>query len=85
MWKSFACYYINVVSHLNRILVGSYFSFEQKKIFFLQKFSILNKHFLFNQSHLDEDDEPRCVQLTNQHKTAIRFIRKVINSRTVCF
>lgn len=25
----------------------------------------------------DEDDEPRCVQLTNQHKTAIRFIRKV--------
>lgn len=29
----------------------------------------------FNRS--DEDDEPRCVQLTNQHKTAIRFIRKV--------
>lgn len=27
---------------------------------------------------LDEDEEPRCVQLTNQHKTAIRFIRKVI-------
>lgn len=25
----------------------------------------------------DEDEEPRCVQLTNQHKTAIRFIRKV--------
>lgn len=26
----------------------------------------------------DEDDEPRrCVQLTNQHKIAIRFIRKV--------
>ncbi|XP_055319189.1 potassium voltage-gated channel subfamily KQT member 4 isoform X1 [Sitodiplosis mosellana] len=25
----------------------------------------------------DEDDEPRCVQLTNQHKTAIRFIRKM--------
>ncbi|XP_031631987.1 potassium voltage-gated channel subfamily KQT member 5-like [Contarinia nasturtii] len=25
----------------------------------------------------DEDDEPRCVQLTNQHKTAIRFIRKL--------
>ncbi|XP_055319191.1 potassium voltage-gated channel subfamily KQT member 5 isoform X2 [Sitodiplosis mosellana] len=24
-----------------------------------------------------EDDEPRCVQLTNQHKTAIRFIRKM--------
>ncbi|KAM7343426.1 KCNQ potassium channel isoform 2-T2 [Cochliomyia hominivorax] len=31
-------------------------------------------------SHLDEgneDDEPRCTQLTNQHKTAIRFIRKL--------
>ncbi|XP_055920821.1 potassium voltage-gated channel subfamily KQT member 1 isoform X15 [Eupeodes corollae] len=27
--------------------------------------------------NLDEDDEPRCVQLTNQHKTAIRFIRKL--------
>ncbi|XP_055920825.1 potassium voltage-gated channel subfamily KQT member 4 isoform X18 [Eupeodes corollae] len=27
--------------------------------------------------NLDEDDEPRCVQLTNQHKTAIRFIRKM--------
>lgn len=26
---------------------------------------------------IDEDDEPRCTQLTNQHKTAIRFIRKV--------
>ncbi|KAM7343439.1 KCNQ potassium channel isoform 8-T15 [Cochliomyia hominivorax] len=25
----------------------------------------------------DEDDEPRCTQLTNQHKTAIRFIRKL--------
>ncbi|KAG5676912.1 hypothetical protein PVAND_006714 [Polypedilum vanderplanki] len=25
----------------------------------------------------DEDDEPRCVQLTNQHKGAIRFIRKM--------
>lgn len=25
----------------------------------------------------DEDEEPRCVQLTNQHKGAIRFIRKV--------
>ncbi|XP_055859369.1 potassium voltage-gated channel subfamily KQT member 4 isoform X3 [Episyrphus balteatus] len=25
----------------------------------------------------NEDDEPRCVQLTNQHKTAIRFIRKM--------
>ncbi|XP_075169441.1 KCNQ potassium channel isoform X8 [Haematobia irritans] len=32
-----------------------------------------------NQSveNLDEDDEPRCTQLTNQHKTAIRFIRKL--------
>lgn len=25
----------------------------------------------------DEDDEPRCVTLTAQHKAAIRFIRKV--------
>ncbi|XP_055689722.1 potassium voltage-gated channel subfamily KQT member 4 isoform X4 [Lutzomyia longipalpis] len=25
----------------------------------------------------DEDEEPRCIQLTNQHKTAIRFIRKL--------
>ncbi|XP_058465361.1 potassium voltage-gated channel subfamily KQT member 1 isoform X8 [Malaya genurostris] len=25
----------------------------------------------------DEDEEPRCVQLTNQHKGAIRFIRKL--------
>uniref|UniRef100_A0A1I8PAC2 Potassium voltage-gated channel subfamily KQT member 5 n=1 Tax=Stomoxys calcitrans TaxID=35570 RepID=A0A1I8PAC2_STOCA len=25
----------------------------------------------------NEDDEPRCTQLTNQHKTAIRFIRKL--------
>uniref|UniRef100_A0A1I8NH71 Uncharacterized protein n=1 Tax=Musca domestica TaxID=7370 RepID=A0A1I8NH71_MUSDO len=32
-----------------------------------------------NQSveNLDEDDEPRCTQLTNKHKTAIRFIRKL--------
>ncbi|XP_049299307.1 potassium voltage-gated channel subfamily KQT member 1 isoform X11 [Anopheles funestus] len=27
--------------------------------------------------NLDEDEEPRCVQLTNQHKGAIRFIRKL--------
>uniref|UniRef100_A0A7G3AU16 Putative potassium voltage-gated channel subfamily protein kqt member 4 isoform x2 n=1 Tax=Lutzomyia longipalpis TaxID=7200 RepID=A0A7G3AU16_LUTLO len=27
--------------------------------------------------NLDEDEEPRCIQLTNQHKTAIRFIRKL--------
>lgn len=27
--------------------------------------------------NLDEDEEPRCVQLTNQHKGAIRFIRKM--------
>ncbi|XP_034120496.1 potassium voltage-gated channel subfamily KQT member 1 isoform X9 [Drosophila guanche] len=27
--------------------------------------------------NLDEDDEPRCTQLTNRHKTAIRFIRKL--------
>lgn len=26
---------------------------------------------------LDEDEEPRCTQLTNQHKGAIRAIRKV--------
>ncbi|KAL7048436.1 hypothetical protein ACKWTF_003349 [Chironomus riparius] len=25
----------------------------------------------------DEDEEPHCVQLTNQHKAAIRFIRKL--------
>ncbi|XP_070140669.1 potassium voltage-gated channel subfamily KQT member 1 isoform X1 [Drosophila kikkawai] len=25
----------------------------------------------------DEDEEPRCTQLTNRHKTAIRFIRKL--------
>ncbi|XP_022231735.2 potassium voltage-gated channel subfamily KQT member 5 isoform X1 [Drosophila obscura] len=25
----------------------------------------------------NEDDEPRCTQLTNRHKTAIRFIRKL--------
>ncbi|KAL7048454.1 hypothetical protein ACKWTF_003349 [Chironomus riparius] len=25
----------------------------------------------------DEDEEPHCVQLTNQHKAAIRFIRKM--------
>uniref|UniRef100_U5EU00 Putative kcnq potassium channel isoform i n=1 Tax=Corethrella appendiculata TaxID=1370023 RepID=U5EU00_9DIPT len=25
----------------------------------------------------DEDEEPRCMQLTNQHKGAIRFIRKM--------
>ncbi|XP_017053958.1 potassium voltage-gated channel subfamily KQT member 1 isoform X8 [Drosophila ficusphila] len=25
----------------------------------------------------DEEDEPRCTQLTNRHKTAIRFIRKL--------
>lgn len=25
----------------------------------------------------DEDEEPRCIQLTNQHKGAIRAIRKV--------
>ncbi|XP_073847327.1 KCNQ potassium channel isoform X12 [Musca autumnalis] len=32
-----------------------------------------------NQSveNLDEDDEPRCTQLTSKHKTAIRFIRKL--------
>ncbi|XP_030383763.1 potassium voltage-gated channel subfamily KQT member 1 isoform X3 [Scaptodrosophila lebanonensis] len=27
--------------------------------------------------NLDEDEEPRCTQLTNRHKTAIRFIRKL--------
>ncbi|XP_020717646.1 potassium voltage-gated channel subfamily KQT member 4 isoform X5 [Ceratitis capitata] len=27
--------------------------------------------------NLDEDEEPRCTQLTSQHKTAIRFIRKL--------
>nr|NP_001137632.1 KCNQ potassium channel, isoform D [Drosophila melanogaster]ACL83086.1 KCNQ potassium channel, isoform D [Drosophila melanogaster] len=27
--------------------------------------------------NLDEEDEPRCTQLTNRHKTAIRFIRKL--------
>ncbi|XP_055603101.1 potassium voltage-gated channel subfamily KQT member 1-like isoform X10 [Uranotaenia lowii] len=27
--------------------------------------------------NLDEDEEPRCVALTNQHKGAIRFIRKM--------
>ncbi|XP_021914373.1 potassium voltage-gated channel subfamily KQT member 1 isoform X2 [Zootermopsis nevadensis] len=27
--------------------------------------------------NLDEDEEPRCVQLTNQHKGAIRAIRKM--------
>ncbi|XP_077296321.1 potassium voltage-gated channel subfamily KQT member 1-like isoform X3 [Arctopsyche grandis] len=27
--------------------------------------------------NLDEEDEPRCVTLTNQHKGAIRFIRKM--------
>ncbi|XP_065093623.1 potassium voltage-gated channel subfamily KQT member 1 isoform X8 [Ochlerotatus camptorhynchus] len=27
--------------------------------------------------NLDEDEEPRCIQLTNQHKGAIRFIRKM--------
>ncbi|KAI9578040.1 hypothetical protein GQX74_013934 [Glossina fuscipes] len=26
---------------------------------------------------IDEDEEPRCTQLTNQHKTAIRFVRKL--------
>jgi KCNQ voltage-gated potassium channel len=31
----------------------------------------------FNSFSPDEDEEPRCVQLTNQHKGAIRFIRKV--------
>jgi hypothetical protein len=31
----------------------------------------------FNPFSPDEDEEPRCVQLTNQHKGAIRFIRKV--------
>ncbi|CRL08709.1 CLUMA_CG021302, isoform B [Clunio marinus] len=28
-------------------------------------------------ANIDEDEEPRCVQLTNQHKGAIRFIRKM--------
>ncbi|KAH8237218.1 hypothetical protein KR038_007180, partial [Drosophila bunnanda] len=28
----------------------------------------------------NEDEEPRCTQLTNRHKTAIRFIRKVSES-----
>ncbi|XP_064542817.1 potassium voltage-gated channel subfamily KQT member 1 isoform X15 [Drosophila montana] len=27
--------------------------------------------------NLDEDEEPRCTQLTNRHKIAIRFIRKL--------
>lgn len=31
----------------------------------------------FQWNGVDEDEEPRCVQLTNQHKAAIRFIRKV--------
>lgn len=32
---------------------------------------------LLGLNRVDEDEEPRCVQLTNQHKGAIRFIRKV--------
>ncbi|XP_055536505.1 uncharacterized protein LOC129725096 isoform X9 [Wyeomyia smithii] len=34
----------------------------------------LNYHLI---STRNEDEEPRCVQLTNQHKGAIRFIRKM--------
>lgn len=34
---------------------------------------------------LDEDEEPRCVQLTNQHKGAIRAIRKVIFVKFVTY
>ncbi|KAL9913108.1 potassium voltage-gated channel subfamily KQT member 1 isoform X7 [Glossina fuscipes] len=32
---------------------------------------------LLKKSSDDEDEEPRCTQLTNQHKTAIRFVRKL--------
>ncbi|XP_033246279.1 potassium voltage-gated channel subfamily KQT member 1 isoform X6 [Drosophila miranda] len=32
---------------------------------------------LIHKLPLDEEDEPRCTQLTNRHKTAIRFIRKL--------
>lgn len=49
-------------------------------------YAILTAGLLFVNSKLsntDEDDEPRCVQLTNQHKTAIRFIRKVNYSEQI--
>ena len=44
----------------------------------------LNEFFLLF-AKTDEDDELRCVQLTNQHKTAIRFIRKVSQSFSIHF
>lgn len=31
----------------------------------------------------DEDEEPRCTQLTNRHKIAIRFIRKVTMTQRI--
>lgn len=48
--------------------------------FFL--FSLFSHHACWTWMHIhinsiDEDEEPHCVQLTNQHKAAIRFIRKV--------
>ncbi|KRT79819.1 hypothetical protein AMK59_7147, partial [Oryctes borbonicus] len=32
---------------------------------------------LYKKNSDDEDEEPRCIQLTNQHKGAIRAIRKI--------
>ncbi|KAL7048417.1 hypothetical protein ACKWTF_003349 [Chironomus riparius] len=36
-----------------------------------------NKKFTSRMNSNNEDEEPHCVQLTNQHKAAIRFIRKM--------
>lgn len=47
------------------------------KVIHLQLFSTQLRVFLWLLS--DEDEEPRFVQLTNQHKGAIRAIRKVRN------
>jgi len=39
--------------------------------------SIDRNKYVYELFFADEDEEPRCVQLTNQHKGAIRAIRKV--------
>ncbi|EDW71961.2 uncharacterized protein Dwil_GK10691, isoform C [Drosophila willistoni] len=46
--------------------------------FFAAASHFLETGFMPNpQAATNEEDEPRCTQLTNRHKTAIRFIRKL--------
>ncbi|XP_055603105.1 potassium voltage-gated channel subfamily KQT member 2-like isoform X12 [Uranotaenia lowii] len=49
---------------------------HQKQLSFFTQTSLESQNYHLISTH-NEDEEPRCVALTNQHKGAIRFIRKM--------